>query len=99
MVCNCVFGGARKGNALLPGRVAPIAPPCRNSRSLFTIHVIMMSMTLELIVRPPHLPQGADWLYEIKLDGYRALAIKSGGKVQLRSRNDNDFTERYSIPR
>jgi bifunctional non-homologous end joining protein LigD len=35
-------------------------------------------------------------LYEIKLDGYRALAIKSGGKVQLRSRNDNDFTERYS---
>ena len=33
---------------------------------------------------------------EIKLDGYRALAIKSGGKVQLRSRNDNDFTGRYS---
>ena len=24
------------------------------------------------------------------------MAIKSGGKVQLRSRNDNDFTERFS---
>src|SRR6516225_5655689 len=49
-----------------------------------------------LLLRTEKLPQGADWLYEIKLDGYRALAIKSGGKVQLRSRNDNDFTERYS---
>ena len=49
-----------------------------------------------LVLRTEKLPQGADWSYEIKLDGYRALAIKSGGKVQLRSRNDNDFTERYS---
>jgi len=50
-----------------------------------------------LLLRVEKLPQGADWSYEIKLDGYRALAIKSGGKVQLRSRNDNDFTERYSL--
>src|SRR5580693_7138735 len=27
--------------------------------------------------------------------GYRALAIKTGGKVHLRSRNDNDFNLRY----
>lgn len=33
----------------------------------------------------------------MKLDGYRALAIKSGGKLQLRSRNDNDFSARYPI--
>src|SRR5438094_2728849 len=49
-----------------------------------------------LLLRKDKLPEGADWLYEIKLDGYRALAIKSGGTLQLRSRNDNDFSARYS---
>jgi ATP-dependent DNA ligase len=29
------------------------------------------------------------------LDGYRSLAIKCGGKVQLWSRNDNDFNRLY----
>ena len=31
----------------------------------------------------------------LKFDGYRSEAIKTGGHVQLRSRNDNDFTVRY----
>ena len=48
-----------------------------------------------LLLRTDQLPAGDQWSYEIKLDGYRALAIKSGGKVQLRSRNDNDFNTRY----
>jgi bifunctional non-homologous end joining protein LigD len=48
-----------------------------------------------LLLRTSHLPEGADWLYEVKLDGYRALAIKSNGAVPLRSRIDEDFSERY----
>jgi len=48
-----------------------------------------------LLLRAETLPNAAEWLYELKLDGYRALAIKVGGQVQLRSRNDNDFTLRY----
>jgi len=35
------------------------------------------------------------WAYELKLDGFRAQAIKSGGRVHLRSRNDKDFNSRY----
>jgi len=48
-----------------------------------------------LLLRSEKLPEGPEWRLELKLDGYRALAIKSAGKVQLRSRNDNDFNGRY----
>jgi len=36
------------------------------------------------------LPEG-DWLYEIKFDGYRALAFKEGKDVRLVSRNKKTF--------
>jgi DNA ligase D-like protein (predicted ligase) len=48
-----------------------------------------------LLLRSETLPEGPEWIYELKLDGYRALAIKGGRKVQLRSRNDNDFSGKY----
>jgi bifunctional non-homologous end joining protein LigD len=41
------------------------------------------------------LPEGDDWIYEVKFDGYRALLIKNGGRVQIRSRNDRDLTATY----
>jgi len=49
-----------------------------------------------LLLRTETLPDDlARWSYQLKLDGYRAIAFKTGGKVHLRSRNDNDFTSRY----
>jgi bifunctional non-homologous end joining protein LigD len=35
------------------------------------------------------------WLFEIKWDGYRAIAFIEGGKVRLVSRNQNELTGRY----
>src|SRR5262245_49212267 len=49
-----------------------------------------------LLLRTETLPDDpARWQYQLKLDGYRAVAFKSGGNVHLRSRNDHDFSGRY----
>jgi bifunctional non-homologous end joining protein LigD len=48
-----------------------------------------------LLVRREKLPEGENWLYELKFDAYRSIAFKTGGKVYLRSRNDNDFNSSY----
>ena len=39
----------------------------------------------------------ADWIYEIKWDGYRAIAEISTNAVQLYSRNGNDFSQNYPV--
>ena len=36
-----------------------------------------------------------DWLFEIKWDGYRAVAFLDGGEVRLVSRNQNDLTGQF----
>src|SRR4030095_4647392 len=49
-----------------------------------------------LLLRTDTLPDdGKRWAYQLKLDGYRAIAFRSAGRIHLRSRNDNDFTTRY----
>lgn len=39
-------------------------------------------------------PPGDEWSYEIKLDGYRILTRGERGRIQLLTRNGNDWTER-----
>jgi bifunctional non-homologous end joining protein LigD len=35
------------------------------------------------------------WLYEIKWDGYRAVAFMNKGSVELKSRNDKSFNDKF----
>jgi bifunctional non-homologous end joining protein LigD len=42
------------------------------------------------------LPVGRDWTYEVKWDGYRALAAKDGRSVRLLSRTQTDLTTHFS---
>jgi bifunctional non-homologous end joining protein LigD len=45
-----------------------------------------------LVDGPPS--DAADWIFEIKFDGYRMLARAEGGEVRLVTRNGNDWTAR-----
>jgi ATP-dependent DNA ligase len=40
-------------------------------------------------------PEGEEWLYELKYDGYRILAYLEGRNVQLITRNGNDYTKQF----
>ncbi len=40
-------------------------------------------------------PAQGGWLYELKFDGFRTLALRQGEKTKLLSRNENDLTKRF----
>jgi bifunctional non-homologous end joining protein LigD len=42
-------------------------------------------------------PHGAEWLHEIKYDGYRALCAVRGGKARVLTRNGKDWTDRFAV--
>src|SRR5437667_3565031 len=49
-------------------------------------------MKAKLVDKPP---ATGDWIYELKFDGIRLIAIKRDGKVSLLSRNQNELTGRF----
>lgn len=40
-------------------------------------------------------PEGDDWLYEVKFDGYRLLAFIEGRRIRLLTRRGHDWTDRF----
>jgi bifunctional non-homologous end joining protein LigD len=50
-------------------------------------------MKAKLVGKPP---ATGDWIYELKFDGIRLIAVKRDKKVSLFSRNQNDLSARFS---
>ena len=101
--------GAGSNSTAPPIEIVP--KPSKNSpapKSLKSSAASSLSATAKPISRPmpttihPMLAESIpepfddeDWLFEIKWDGYRAIAFIENGKVRLVSRNQNNLTPRY----
>ena len=51
-----------------------------------------------LLLRTDSLPDSAQWLYELKLDGYRAMAFKRAGVVHLFSAAGCESRDGFEAP-
>jgi bifunctional non-homologous end joining protein LigD len=54
------------------------------------------SVEPELATLVKGVPTSGDWIYEIKYDGYRALAWLDDGEVRIASRRGLDWTKKYT---
>jgi len=82
-------GGGRRGPAPPPKRTKIGKKPTAN-RSARTPEFIE-PMKAQLVDSPPT----GDWVYEIKFDGFRAIAFRDDDGTRLLSRNNKDFAGRF----
>ena len=54
-------------------------------RSRSSVPHFVAPMTAKVVAA---LPEGPEWMYEVKLDGYRALLLKHDGRVRILSRRE-----------
>lgn len=74
-------------------RRLPVASVPVSSRGIKQKFPRNISPMLATLVDKPFDAEG--WVYEVKWDGYRALAYLDGGKVDIRSRNNKLFNEKF----
>jgi hypothetical protein len=107
LMCLVVVGTGL--TALIVGRACP--PPSWSSRRPKSRSISCFPASLPLhpetvpefrFIAPcspvtvKSVPTGAEWLHEVKFDGYRVQAHKVGSRVVIYSRNGHDFTERFT---
>ena len=51
---------------------------------------------VQLATLTEKIPNGKDWLFEIKYDGYRIVSYVENGKVKMLSRNNIDYTNKFA---
>ncbi len=49
----------------------------------------------QLATLTAQVPEGENWLHEIKYDGYRILLVLKDGRVRLLTRRGNDWTDKF----
>jgi bifunctional non-homologous end joining protein LigD len=96
MAARDVVGRDRRARRATPsgdarGPLGPGAarslPDLRSAKPRF-----MEPMKAKLVEKPP---ATGDWIYELKFDGIRLIAVKRDKKVSLFSRNQNDLSARF----
>src|ERR1700741_3781369 len=51
---------------------------------------------LATLADPKEIPRVEGWEFEIKWNGYRIVARVAGGEAELRTRKDQDYSERFA---
>ena len=86
---------ASKKRASRSAKAAPAAIDLRSELKAlpFGKPRFIAPMKPKLLEQPP---TAGDWLYELKFDGFRIIAVKNGDQVSLASRNGNELAARFS---
>jgi bifunctional non-homologous end joining protein LigD len=56
---------------------------------------IPTNFNVQLATLAESIPKGDQWLHELKLDGYRIVAMVERGQTRLVTRSGNDWTDRF----
>lgn len=87
--------GARKKKTAAKAKSSSVKKkPARKSKTTVSkLAAQYGELQLATLVTEP--PTGADWVHEVKFDGYRVLCLVAGGQVKIMTRNGNDWTPRF----
>jgi bifunctional non-homologous end joining protein LigD len=78
-------------------RATPAARPSRRTSHARTPEALFEQVWPPMLATLAQVENtaGADWRFEVKYDGYRALAALQGSRLALHSRSGNDLSERF----
>ncbi|MBC7794235.1 MAG: ATP-dependent DNA ligase, partial [Clostridia bacterium] len=95
---NDVWRSSRRQSAKATGGVgsAPKRKLALNVAGVTGAERMAMPTTLspQLATLANAVPEGDEWLYELKLDGYRMIAFADGKQTRLLTRKGNDWTRK-----
>jgi bifunctional non-homologous end joining protein LigD len=88
-------GRPRTSKRRTPAIVPSADPAPSRNRARTPVPRWIDPMLATLVESPPPEAEKGEWLFEPKLDGFRALAFRDGASVRLLSRNKKDLGERF----